>query len=109
MKDEYGFDIQCEHSKLAVVDETDEDEFLCMKDYVGKRRVCYCNESCKEYEPNRKAVEEIIDDMAEEISKMMMKNPKEWVVRAYMKAYDKALTHHVELDSCGKEVWVKNE
>ena len=110
MKDQYGFDIQCEHSDLRIVNENDEEEFVCTKGmFACRQKICYCNDKCSEYEPKNAVVEEIIDEMAEDISDMMIKNPIQWVEKAYKRAETKAQTHHVELDSCGREVWVRNE
>ena len=110
MKDQYGFDIQCEHSDLRVINENDDEEFVCTDGhFAGVPRQCYCNEKCRRYEPHNETVEEIISEFAEKIADMMKEYPIHWVSEAYSRAVTKATTHHVELDSCGKAVWVKND
>ena len=109
MKDQYGFDIQCEHSDLRVINENDDEEFVCTDGhFAGVPRQCYCNEKCSRYEPKNETVEDIIGEMTEKIANMMKEYPIDWVACAYKRATAKACLYHVELDSCGKPIWVRN-
>ena len=51
---------------------------------------------------------ETIKALSDIIADMFIEYPRDWVISAFEQAYIKAQTHHIELDACGKAVWVKN-
>ena len=100
-------ELKCKYSELGEYNARGDEDFICLKHHFeeGPKR-CLCDERCPDYVPDK---ELYIDDLVEEISRMFMDYPNEYVNKAYIRAYKKAQTHHVELDSCGKAVWVKND
>lgn len=53
MKDKDGFTVRCKHSDWKIIDEKENQDYVCMKfpTYNYKFHCCYGDEYCRYYEP----------------------------------------------------------
>ena len=51
MRDKNGFLIQCKHSTWEIIDDRDNHDFVCKREFFGGKHYCIADEHCKYYEP----------------------------------------------------------
>lgn len=51
MLDDNGFAIRCEHARWAVIDNNDNQDYVCDRYTTTGAHVCYCDKYCKDYKP----------------------------------------------------------
>ena len=51
MFDSNGFAIRCAHTKWAVIDNNENQDYVCNRYTTAGYHVCYCDRYCKDYTP----------------------------------------------------------
>ena len=99
--------MKCKHSDLGEYNSKGDEDFICTLHHFEEGIMrCICDNKCPSYEPDREAY---IEDMCDQILDLFKEYPHEMVNQEYVREYKKTQTHHIELDSCGREIWVKND